>query len=186
MSSFEDCQNFLRFVVNCFVDKPLILDQKRLTKLKSAEPMESAASYDLASIPNGQLGHANGQTITPSPERITPSEDTVSKEGKNNGSSHTLTNLFIYPVKSCASVEVEKAVCYPSVLTMKAGWCNDISFHGKCSVVVIDLTGDRVATGTPGFVVWPFVDGCEWEWSLSEPEKRAKAVSHPSYHLSGL
>lgn len=110
MSSFEDCQNFLRFVVNCFVDKPLILDQKRLTKLKSAEPVESAASYDLASIPNGQLGHENGQTITPSPERITPSEDTVSKEGKNNGSSHTLTNLFIYPVKSCASVEVEKAV----------------------------------------------------------------------------
>lgn len=110
MSSFEDCQNFLQFVVNCFVNKPLILDQKRLTKLKSAEPMESAASYDLASIPNGQLGHENGQTIIPSPERITPSEDTVSKEGMNNGSSHTLTNLFIYPVKSCASVEVEKAV----------------------------------------------------------------------------
>lgn len=110
MSSFEDCQNFLRFVVNCFVHKPLILDQERLTKLKSAKPMESVESYDVPSIPNGHLGHENGHVNIPSPERITPSENTVSEEGKNNGSRHTLTNLFIYPVKSCGSFEVQKAV----------------------------------------------------------------------------
>uniref|UniRef100_A0A671LTN2 Molybdenum cofactor sulfurase n=1 Tax=Sinocyclocheilus anshuiensis TaxID=1608454 RepID=A0A671LTN2_9TELE len=131
MSSFEDCQNFLRFVVNCFVDKPLILDQKRLTKLKSAEPMESAASYDLASIPNGQLGHQNGQTITPSPERIAPSEDTVSKEEKNNGSSHTLTNLFIYPVKSCASVEVTEWPLGPQGLLYDRLWMV-VNENGVC------------------------------------------------------
>lgn len=122
MSSFEDCQNFLRFVVNCFVNKPLILDQKRITRLKSAAPMESSASYHQSSITNGQLGHEIEQVITPSPERITtPSEGTVSKEGKNNGISHTLTNLFIYPVKSCASFEVQKDVLfYLSMLTMKS------------------------------------------------------------------
>lgn len=113
MSSFEDCQNFLRFVVNCFVNKPLILDQKRITRLKSAAPMESSASNHLSSITNGQLGHEIEQVITPSPERITtPSEGTVSKEGKNNGISHTLTSLFIYPVKSCASFEVQKDVFF--------------------------------------------------------------------------
>lgn len=108
MSSFEDCQNFLRFVVNCFVNKPLILDQKRITRLKSAAPMESSASDHLSSITNGQQGHEIEQVITPS----TPSEGTVSKEGKNNGISHTLTNLFIYPVKSCASFEVQKDVVF--------------------------------------------------------------------------
>uniref|UniRef100_A0A672R208 Molybdenum cofactor sulfurase n=1 Tax=Sinocyclocheilus grahami TaxID=75366 RepID=A0A672R208_SINGR len=131
MSSFEDCQNFLRFVVNCFVDKPLILDQKRLTKLKSAEPMESAASYDLASTPNGQLGHQKGQTISPSPERIAPSEDTVSKEEKNNGSSHTLTNLFIYPVKSCASVEVTEWPLGPQGLLYDRLWMV-VNENGVC------------------------------------------------------
>ncbi|XP_052428201.1 molybdenum cofactor sulfurase isoform X2 [Carassius gibelio] len=130
-SSFEDCQNFLRFVVNCFVDKPLILDQKRLTKLKSAEPMESAASYDLASIPNGQLGHQDGQTITPSPGRIAPSEDTVSKQEKNNGSCHTLTNLFIYPVKSCASVEVTEWPLGPQGLLYDRLWMV-VNENGVC------------------------------------------------------
>uniref|UniRef100_A0A8C2KCT5 Molybdenum cofactor sulfurase n=1 Tax=Cyprinus carpio TaxID=7962 RepID=A0A8C2KCT5_CYPCA len=114
MSSFEDCQNFLRFVVNCFVDKPLILDQKRLTKLKSAEPMES-----------------NGQTISPSPERITPSEDAVSEEEKNNGSSHTLTNLFIYPVKSCASVEVTEWPLGPQGLLYDRLWMV-VNENGVC------------------------------------------------------
>lgn len=120
MSSFEDCRNFLRFVVNCFVDKPLILDQKRLTKLKSAAPMDSSASYHLTLITNGQLEHEHEQVITPSPERITSSEGTVPKEGKDNGISHTLTNLFIYPVKSCASFEVQKdGFFYLSMLAMK-------------------------------------------------------------------
>uniref|UniRef100_A0A8C1IWA2 Molybdenum cofactor sulfurase n=1 Tax=Cyprinus carpio TaxID=7962 RepID=A0A8C1IWA2_CYPCA len=111
MSSFEDCQNFLWFVVNCFVDKPLILDQKRLTKLKSAEPMKSALSLL---------------------QRITPSEDTVSKEGKkNNGSSHTLTNLFIYPVKSCASFEVTEWPLGPQGLLYDRLWMA-VNENGVC------------------------------------------------------
>uniref|UniRef100_A0A9J8AQJ6 Molybdenum cofactor sulfurase n=1 Tax=Cyprinus carpio carpio TaxID=630221 RepID=A0A9J8AQJ6_CYPCA len=117
MSSFEDCQNFLRFVVNCFVDKPLILDQKRLTKLKSAEPMKSA---DMRMDKLSLL------------QRITPSEDTVSKEGKkNNGSSHTLTNLFIYPVKSCASFEVTEWPLGPQGLLYDRVWMV-VNENGVC------------------------------------------------------
>ncbi|XP_067241238.1 molybdenum cofactor sulfurase isoform X1 [Chanodichthys erythropterus] len=126
MSSFEDCLNFLRFVVNCFVDKPLILDQKRLTKLKSAAPKESSASYHLTLITNGQLEHE--QVITPSPERITPS---VSKEAKDNGISHTLTNLFIYPVKSCASFEVTEWPLGPQGLLYDRLWMV-VNENGVC------------------------------------------------------
>ncbi|KAG1950608.1 molybdenum cofactor sulfurase [Pimephales promelas] len=127
MSSFEDCQNFLRFVVNCFVSKPLILDQKRMTRLKSAAPLESSAS-----ITNGQQGHGIEQVITPSPERITtPSEGTVSKEGKNNGISHTLTNLFIYPVKSCASFEVTEWPLGPQGLLYDRLWMV-VNENGVC------------------------------------------------------
>ncbi|XP_067278417.1 molybdenum cofactor sulfurase isoform X2 [Pseudorasbora parva] len=131
MSSFEDCQNFLRFIVNCFVDKPLILDQKRITKLMSAASMESSASDHLTSITNGQLGHENEQMITPSPERITPSEGTVSNKRKNNNINHTLSNLFIYPVKSCASFEVTEWPLGPQGLLYDRLWMV-VNENGVC------------------------------------------------------
>lgn len=111
MSSFEDCQNFLRFIVNCFVDKPLTLDQARLGRLMTSAPVDisaSSQSFHPTPITNGQVEHENGQVIGP-PVRDVPSAENVSKERKKNGSTHTLTNLFIYPVKSCASFEVRKA-----------------------------------------------------------------------------
>lgn len=115
MSSFEDCQNFLRFLVNCFVDKPFTLDQERLRRLMTSAPVditESSKSFHPMPITNGPAGHENGQVIGHSVIEV-PSEEGVSKERKKNGSTHTLTNLFIYPVKSCASFEVRKAhTCY--------------------------------------------------------------------------
>ncbi|XP_051507262.1 molybdenum cofactor sulfurase isoform X2 [Myxocyprinus asiaticus] len=131
MSSFEECQNFLRFIVNCFVDKPLILDQERLGRLKSASPMESSASYYSTSIPNSHLGHENGQVITSSGVKETLSEDDLSKEGKNNDNYHTLTNLFIYPVKSCASFEVTEWPLGPQGLLYDRLWMV-VNENGVC------------------------------------------------------
>lgn len=54
------------------------------------------------------------------------------------------------------------------------------------SAYAVFFTGDRVALGATGAFVWPHIDGSEWEWSVSEPEETAKAVSHPTTHLSRL
>lgn len=131
MSSFEDCQNFLRFVVNCFVDKPLILDQTKLAKLNLAAPIESPSSFYLTSIPNDQQRHENGQINVPSPDRMAPSDVTLSKDGKRDSSSHTLTNLFIYPVKSCASFEVTEWPLGPQGLLYDRLWMV-VNENGVC------------------------------------------------------
>ncbi|XP_073775280.1 molybdenum cofactor sulfurase isoform X4 [Danio rerio] len=131
MSSFEDCQNFLRFVVNCFVDKPLILDQTKLAKLNSAAPIEPSSSFHLTSIPSDQQRHANGQINSPSPDRMAVSEVTMSKDGKKDGSSCTLTNLFIFPVKSCASFEVTEWPLGPQGLLYDRLWMV-VNENGVC------------------------------------------------------
>lgn len=131
MSSFEDCQNFLRFVVNCFVDKPLILDQTKLAKLNSAAPIEPSSSFHLTSIPSDQQRHANGQINSPSPDRMAVSEVTMSKDGKKDGSSRTLTNLFIFPVKSCASFEVTEWPLGPQGLLYDRLWMV-VNENGVC------------------------------------------------------
>lgn len=114
MSSFEDCQSFLWFIVNCFVDKPLTLDQVRLGRLMTSTPVDTPASFHPAPITNGQVGLENGEVIFHSVKEALYEND-VYKERKN--SIHTLTNLFIYPVKSCASFEVRKAhTCFMSVM----------------------------------------------------------------------
>nr|XP_055026069.1 molybdenum cofactor sulfurase isoform X1 [Misgurnus anguillicaudatus] len=130
MSSFEDCQNFLRFIVNCFVYKPLTLDQKRLGRLMTPAPVDPSASFHPTPVTNGQIGHENGQDINLS-FREAPSEEHVSKEKKNNGSTHTLTNLFIYPVKSCASFEVAEWPLGPQGLLYDRLWMV-VNENGVC------------------------------------------------------
>ncbi|TRY87155.1 hypothetical protein DNTS_024224 [Danionella cerebrum] len=119
MSSFEDSQNFLQFVVNNFVSKPLILDQIRLARFKSPSVMKASVSYDLALIPNDQPRHKSELKTTASAESTTTkSEDTE----QNNHSTHTLTNIFIYPVKSCASFQVTEWPLGPQGLLYDRLW----------------------------------------------------------------
>ncbi|KAA0717773.1 Molybdenum cofactor sulfurase [Triplophysa tibetana] len=133
MSSFEDCQNFLRFLVNCFVDKPFTLDQERLGRLMTSAPVDlpaSSQSFHPMAITNWQTGYVNGQVIGRSVIEV-PSEEDVSKERKKNGSTHTLTNLFIYPVKSCASFEVAEWPLGPQGLLYDRFWMV-VNENGVC------------------------------------------------------
>ncbi|XP_057197994.1 molybdenum cofactor sulfurase isoform X1 [Triplophysa rosa] len=133
MSSFEDCQNFLRFIANCFVDKPFTLDQERLGRLMTSAPVDitaSSQSFHPTPITYGKAGHENGQVIGQSVREV-PSEEDVSKERKKNGSTHTLTNLFIYPVKSCASFEVAEWPLGPQGLLYDRFWMV-VNENGVC------------------------------------------------------
>ncbi|KAL7877688.1 hypothetical protein SRHO_G00043310 [Serrasalmus rhombeus] len=114
MSTFEDCRNFLKFVVSCFVDKPLRLDQERLARLRLAAPAEATVSNELTSVPNGRtVPEGIDLNIFPAPVRKASSTEAVLKTEGNSGKAHTLTNIFIYPIKSCAAFEVTE---WPVVL----------------------------------------------------------------------
>lgn len=103
MSTFEDCQCLLKFIVDCFVEKPLRLDQKRLARLKSAGMTETSASNELTSVlPERPVPVMNGLNISPASVSKTSIQDTIPKAED----VYTLTNIFIYPIKSCAAFEV--------------------------------------------------------------------------------
>lgn len=112
MSTFEDCQKFLSFIVNCFTDKPLRVDEERLARLKLAVPVEKSVGHFNSSPSNGQLGHQAEQGET-APSLISSANGgeimiPVPKGETEKRNTQTLTNIFIYPIKSCAAFEV----CY--------------------------------------------------------------------------
>lgn len=97
MSTFEDCQKFLGFVVECFVEKPVTLDQVRLEKLRTA----TATRHHTVKAPPIQI---TDRTEEKGDEKQKPSDTSLS--GCGHGSAYTLTNIYIYPIKSCAAFEV--------------------------------------------------------------------------------
>ncbi|XP_053477086.1 molybdenum cofactor sulfurase isoform X1 [Ictalurus furcatus] len=107
MSTFEDCQCLLKFIVDCFVEKPLRLDLKRLARLKSAGTAETSDSNELTSLLTERpVPEMNGLNISPAFVSKTSSQDTIPMEDRNSEEAYTLTNIFIYPIKSCAAFEV--------------------------------------------------------------------------------
>lgn len=103
MSTFEDCEKFLRFVAECFVEKPVTVDQVRLQKLISA----SAASQ--CSPEDPPINITNGGTLG-AEERAEPTDASPRRSGqresKTQWEAYTLTNIYIYPIKSCGAFEV--------------------------------------------------------------------------------
>lgn len=97
MSTFEDCQKFLNFVVECFVDKPVTLNQVKLEKLRTA----TAACCHVSEAPLIQITAREEEKVD---EKKKPSD--ASLRGRAHGSAYTLTNIYIYPIKSCAAFEV--------------------------------------------------------------------------------
>ncbi|XP_028458461.1 molybdenum cofactor sulfurase isoform X2 [Perca flavescens] len=127
MSTFEDCQKFLNFVVECFVEKPVTVDQVRIEKLKTA----TAASQDVneypIKIPNGEICKVD--------EKESPTEALLRGFGHRDSNSHeeayTLTNIYIYPIKSCGAYEVNDWPVGPLGLLYDRSWMV-VNGNGVC------------------------------------------------------
>lgn len=104
MSTFEDCQKFLKFVAACFVEKPVTVDQERLKMLQTVAAAPQGAYEDQP------IKTRNRKEI----ERTEPIETALQGFGKSNGdAARTLTNIYIYPIKSCGAFEVITPTCPP-------------------------------------------------------------------------
>ncbi|XP_054655290.1 molybdenum cofactor sulfurase isoform X3 [Dunckerocampus dactyliophorus] len=123
MSTFDDCQKFLSFVAECFVEKPVTMDQARLERLKAA-----GASNEETTVNITEVTHKDQEKkeITESSqsgfEFICPD----SHEG-----AYTLTNIYIYPIKSCGAVEVHNWPVGPLGLLYDRGWMV-VNVNGVC------------------------------------------------------
>ncbi|XP_068183065.1 molybdenum cofactor sulfurase isoform X2 [Antennarius striatus] len=104
MSTFEDCQKFLKFVADCFVEKPVTVDQERLEKLKTT----TAASQGLKRNTPIEIIHGG---VCKEEQIEKPTEPSLEGLGhrESNGTEeiHRLTNIYIYPIKSCGAQEVD-------------------------------------------------------------------------------
>lgn len=102
MSTFEDCQKFLNFVAECFVEKPVRVDQERLQELKRA----AVASEDSNESPSIKI--TNGGVYKGDEKK--PTEASLKgfqlRDSNSHGVAYTLTNIYIYPIKSCGAYEV--------------------------------------------------------------------------------
>ncbi|GLD56072.1 molybdenum cofactor sulfurase isoform X1 [Lates japonicus] len=127
MSTFEDCQKFLNFVAECFVEKPVSVDQARLEKLKTT----TAAAASRGSKEDPPIRITNGE-VNKVDERK-PTEASLTGFGHRNShrEAYTLTNIYIYPIKSCGAFEVHDWPVGPQGLLYDRGWMV-VNGNGVC------------------------------------------------------
>ncbi|XP_076599323.1 molybdenum cofactor sulfurase [Chaetodon auriga] len=127
MSTFEDCQKFLNFVAECFVEKPVTVDQVRLEKLKTA----TAASHGLNEDPPIKI--TNGDICKDEKEKPTEAvlREFRPRVSNNQKKAYTLTNIYIYPIKSCGAHEVHHWPVGQQGLLYDRGWMV-VNGNGVC------------------------------------------------------
>ncbi|KAM9726692.1 molybdenum cofactor sulfurase [Menidia menidia] len=127
MSTFDDCQKFLHFVAECFVEKPVSVDQERLRRLKTAEaaPEGSSRCFSMR-----EVAREADKAV-----KIQPTEASLRGSGhadsNSRGEPYTLTNIYIYPVKSCGAFEVHDWPVGPLGLLYDRGWMV-VNGNGVC------------------------------------------------------
>lgn len=88
------------------MEKPVTVDDKRVQKLRAATAAREEVNnhFPMTKINNGEVNKMNEEKHVPKDAPKTQgSEQTVSK---SQGGAYVLTNIYIYPIKSCGAYEV--------------------------------------------------------------------------------
>ncbi|XP_078542368.1 molybdenum cofactor sulfurase-like [Lissotriton helveticus] len=129
MSTFEDAQTFLKFIINTFIKRSSrlnphaghptttehaipgslspVTDRSSKEILKNAKPCSDPISSHNGAWKNSILDRNNNLNLQPSKQTVsvTPATTTATKEG---ATPITLTHIYIYPIASCAALEVSE------------------------------------------------------------------------------
>ncbi|XP_059511503.1 molybdenum cofactor sulfurase isoform X2 [Stegostoma tigrinum] len=122
MSTFDDAQKFLKFILGCFVKQPVCFDKDTLSKLERCGTMtecdESQAEHltdEKTTKISSEIAVAQNSARIEIPlsqncsdNQLELVENRETSKLINSGESITLTNIYLYPIKSCAAVEVKK------------------------------------------------------------------------------
>ncbi|XP_038137357.1 molybdenum cofactor sulfurase isoform X1 [Cyprinodon tularosa] len=127
MSTFEDCQNFLKFVAECFVEKPVTVDQVRLQKLRAAR----ASSGGSSEHPSNEISNGENHEGAEKKSLEVSQGGFRHRESKSPTEAYTLTNIYIYPIKSCGAFEVHDWPLGPLGLLYDRGWMV-VNQNGVC------------------------------------------------------
>ncbi|XP_066964201.1 LOW QUALITY PROTEIN: molybdenum cofactor sulfurase-like [Macrobrachium rosenbergii] len=105
MSTYKDADQLLRMIAECFVDGPLRFDTSWMSKKFQSPTLKPASD---GKSPRSQSSSSSGQGKQ--------KQKGTSSQGKNHSYSSTsnkeckltLTDIIVYPVKSCCGVSVQK------------------------------------------------------------------------------
>ena len=89
MSTYEDAEHFLKMIQECFVKGKLIIDTSWLSSPKYENSIKESINIDIESDAQANIKTARS----------------LKSQEKTN--LH-LTDIFLYPVKSCAAIRVHK------------------------------------------------------------------------------
>ncbi|XP_061546370.1 molybdenum cofactor sulfurase [Phycodurus eques] len=120
MSTFDDCQKFLSFVAECFVKKPVAVDHTRIERLRAA-----SASNEEKTVNINEVKHKVEEKKKVSQKGFEPVHPN-SREG-----AYTLTNIYIYPIKSCGAFEAHNWPVGPQGLLYDRAWMV-VNGNGVC------------------------------------------------------
>ncbi|XP_077469060.1 molybdenum cofactor sulfurase isoform X1 [Stigmatopora argus] len=118
MSTFDDCQKFLSFVAECFVKKPVTINHARLERLKAASASNEETTVNIKEV---TCKVEEKKVMQKGFELLC-----VSHEGPR-----TLTNIYIYPIKSCGAFEVHNWPVGPQGLLYDRSWMV-VNGNGVC------------------------------------------------------
>ena len=181
MSTFEDCQKFLSFVAECFVEKPVTVDHKKLEKLKTTTATSPGSNEDPPTkISNGEIYKGDEKE---------PTEPSLKgfghRDSESHGEAYTLTGIYIYPIKSCGAHEVwakHHPVCFSFLLFLSLSLL--ISFPLSVLTVLFFMQVHDWPLGPQGLLYdrgWMVVNAngvC-----LSQKRETRLCLIHPQVHM---
>ncbi|KAG7455411.1 hypothetical protein MATL_G00256390 [Megalops atlanticus] len=132
MSTFSDCQNFLKFIVDCFVQGPVKVGKENVERLRSTIPSNTQQPFP--HLTNGQPNCERREeegNLSPAAKVTSPGVPAVTPGKRSVGSPGTLANIFLYPIKSCAALEVSSWPLGPLGLLYDRLWMV-VNMNGVC------------------------------------------------------
>ncbi|KAK2824000.1 hypothetical protein Q5P01_021175 [Channa striata] len=128
MSTFEDCQKFLNFVAECFVERPVTVDLVRLEQLKTG----TAAAQASNGAPPVVITSGETYKVEKKDEqKVASVKGFGHRDSNSHGEAYMLTNIYIYPIKSCGAFEVHDWPVGPLGLLYDRGWMV-VNGNGVC------------------------------------------------------
>ncbi|XP_067866818.1 molybdenum cofactor sulfurase isoform X2 [Heterodontus francisci] len=117
ISTFDDAQTFLKFIIDCFVKQPVCFDKDTLSKLTRCGTMKESDESWTENLTDGKTKKVSSEIAATHNSLYQHFSDNQSELNKNPENSKLiyydcesviLTNIYLYPIKSCAAVEVKK------------------------------------------------------------------------------
>ncbi|XP_077348038.1 molybdenum cofactor sulfurase [Lithobates pipiens] len=114
MSTFEDAQVFLKFIVNTFIKRSSyctakIYDVEKIARINQSQ--KESNSEQISSI-NGKISEDVIAPTNPTFSRFSEAENICACKGRGNVSKNdkpiTLSHIYLYPIKSCAAFQVSQ------------------------------------------------------------------------------